>query len=221
MLRRLTDARAAQEALKTQVAAAAQQVRVFSATLGDSDSATIAAKANLDALKTEYRASVQGGQETGRTEHGAAKERAERRRRGEYSRHEPEQLPRSRQDTRRRRSTAVISLCVWHRRIGTRRGQAIDESRAAIATFGKQITLAESRFKLAIVGIKELDTSVAGLAAKQNAAHRKARFAAPEPHAVRSSPAGRKGTAKSCAAGQRPGENPARPTTRSSTRKPR
>ena len=41
---RLTDARAAQEALKTQVAAAAQQVRVFSATLGASDSATIAAK---------------------------------------------------------------------------------------------------------------------------------------------------------------------------------
>ena len=53
---RLTDARAAQEALRAQVAAAAQQMRIFSSTLGDSDSATIAARANLDALKTEYRA---------------------------------------------------------------------------------------------------------------------------------------------------------------------
>ena len=42
---RLTDARTAQEALKAQVAAAAQQVRTFSATLGESDSATISAKA--------------------------------------------------------------------------------------------------------------------------------------------------------------------------------
>ena len=56
---RLTDARTAQQALKEQVAAAAQQVRVFSSTLGENDSATLAAKANLDALKTEYRASVQ------------------------------------------------------------------------------------------------------------------------------------------------------------------
>ena len=41
------------------MAAAAQQVRDFSSMLGENDSATIAAKANLDALKTEYRASAQ------------------------------------------------------------------------------------------------------------------------------------------------------------------
>ena len=52
---RLTDAKTAQQALKEQVAAAAQQVRTYSATLGENDSATIAAKANLDALKAEYR----------------------------------------------------------------------------------------------------------------------------------------------------------------------
>ena len=45
-------------------------------------------------------------------------------------------------------------------------GKAIEDSRAAIATFGKQISLAESRFKLATAGIKELDTSVTGLSAK-------------------------------------------------------
>ena len=56
---RLTEAKTAQEALKEQVAAAAQQVRDFSSMLGENDSATIAAKANLDALKTEDRASAQ------------------------------------------------------------------------------------------------------------------------------------------------------------------
>ena len=56
---RLEAAKAAQQALKEQVAAAAQQVRTYSSTLGESNSATIAARANLDALKGEYRASVQ------------------------------------------------------------------------------------------------------------------------------------------------------------------
>lgn len=56
---RLEDAKKAQQSLKEQVGAAAQQVKTFSSTLGESDSATIAAKANLDALKVEYRASVQ------------------------------------------------------------------------------------------------------------------------------------------------------------------
>lgn len=163
---RLTDARAAQEALRAQVAAAAQQVRAFSQTLGDSDSATIAARANLEALKTEYRASVQevkklAGQNTA--------------------------LQKSTQSAADAVSTANINLnharaavkstqaeitrCNQSLRLAQTNwdaaGRSIDESRAAIATFGKQITLAESRFKLATVGIKELDTSVAGLAAKQ------------------------------------------------------
>lgn len=56
---RLEDAKKAQQALKEQVGAAAKQVKTFSNTLGESDSATIAARANLDALKVEYRASVQ------------------------------------------------------------------------------------------------------------------------------------------------------------------
>ena len=39
------------------------------------DSATIAAKSQFDALKTEYRASAQGGQEARRSKHGPAKSR--------------------------------------------------------------------------------------------------------------------------------------------------
>ena len=162
---RLTDARAAQEALKAQVAAAAQQVRVFSATLGDNDSATIAAGPIWTRSRPNTAPPCRRS-EARRTEHGAAKERAERRRRGEHGRHEPEQRPRAVRSTQ-----AEIDKCNQSLRLAQTNwdaaGQAIDESRAAIATFGKQIGLAESRFKLATVGIKELDTSVTGLAAKQ------------------------------------------------------
>ena len=163
---RLTDARAAQEALKAQVAAAAQQVRVFSATLGDNDSATIAARANLDALKTEYRASVQevrklAGQNT------ALQKSAQNA--ADAVSTAGTNLNNARAAVRN--TLAEIDKCNQSLRLAQTNwdaaGQAIDESRAAITTFGKQIALAESRFKLASVGIKELDTSVAGLAAKQ------------------------------------------------------
>ena len=163
---RLTDARAAQEALKTQVAAAAQQVRVFSATLGDSDSATIAARANLDALKTEYRASVQevkklAGQNTALQK--STQSAADAVSTANVNLNNARAAVRSTQ--------AEITRCNQSLRLAQTNwdaaGRSIDESRAAIATFGKQIALAESRFKLATVGIKELDTSVTGLAAKQ------------------------------------------------------
>ena len=52
---RLVRAKDAQQALKEQVAAAAEQVKYFSRTLGTSDSATIAAQANLDQLKGDER----------------------------------------------------------------------------------------------------------------------------------------------------------------------
>ena len=163
---RLTDARAAQEALKAQVVAAAQQVRTFTSTLGDSDSATIAARANLDALKTEYRASVQevkklAGQNTALQE--STQNAADAVSTAGVNLNNARAAVKSTQ--------AEITRCNQSLRLAQTNwdaaGQAIDESRAAITTFGKQIALAENRFKLASVGIKELDTSVAGLAAKQ------------------------------------------------------
>lgn len=163
---RLTDARAAQEALRAQVAAAAQQVRAFSQTLGDSDSATIAARANLDALKTEYRASVQevkklAGQNTALQK--STQSAADAVSTANVNLNNARAAVRSTQ--------AEITRCNQSLRLAQTNwdaaGRSIDESRAAIATFGKQIALAESRFKLATVGIKELDTSVTGLAAKQ------------------------------------------------------
>ena len=162
---RLTDARTAQQALKEQVAAAAQQVRVFSSTLGENDSATLAAKANLDALKTEYRASVQevkklAGQNTALSK---------------STQNAADAVSTASTNLNKARAAvkttqAEIDKCNQALRLAQTNweaaGKAIEDSRAAITTFGKQISLAESRFKLATAGIKELDTSVTGLSAK-------------------------------------------------------
>lgn len=162
---RLTDAKTAQQALKEQVAAAAQQVRTYSATLGENDSATIAAKANLDALKAEYRNSCAEvkkltGQNTAlkKTTQNAADAVTD----ATTKLNTAQAAVRSTQ--------AEINQCSQSLRLAQTNwdaaGKSIDASKAAIVTFGKQIELAESRFKLATVGIKDMDTSVTGLAAK-------------------------------------------------------
>lgn len=162
---RLTDAKTAQQALKEQVAAAAQQVRTYSATLGENDSATIAAKANLDALKAEYRNSCAEvkkltGQNTAlkKTTQNAADAVTD----ATTKLNTAQAAVRSTQ--------AEINQCNQSLRLAQTNwdaaGKSIDASKAAIVTFGKQIELAESRFKLATVGIKDMDTSVTGLAAK-------------------------------------------------------
>lgn len=162
---RLTDAKTAQQALKEQVAAAAQQVRTYSATLGENDSATIAAKANLDALKAEYRNSCAEvkkltGQNTAlkKTTQNAADAVTD----ATTKLNTAQAAVRSTQ--------AEINQCSQSLRLAQTNwdaaGKSIDASRAAIVTFGKQIGLAESRFKLATAGIKDMDTSVTGLAAK-------------------------------------------------------
>lgn len=162
---RLTDAKTAQQALKEQVAAAAQQVRTYSATLGENDSATIAAKANLDALKAEYRNSCAEvkkltGQNTAlkKTTQNAADAVTD----ATTKLNTAQAAVRSTQ--------AEINQCNQSLRLAQTNwdaaGKSIDASKAAIATFGKQIGLAESRFKLATAGIKDMGTSVTGLAAK-------------------------------------------------------
>ena len=56
---RLEDAKQKQAQLKQEVSNAASAYTHYKNTLGEADSATIAAKANLDAVKVEYRESVQ------------------------------------------------------------------------------------------------------------------------------------------------------------------
>ena len=162
---RLTDAKIAQQALKEQVAAAAQQVRTYSATLGENDSTTIAAKANLDALKAEYCNSCSEvkkltGQNTAlkKTTQNAADAVTD----ATTKLNTAQAAVRSTQ--------AEINQCNQSLRLAQTNwdaaGKSIDASKAAIVTFGKQIGLAESRFRLATASIKDMDTSVTGLAAK-------------------------------------------------------
>ena len=149
------------------MAAAAQQVRDFSSTLGENDSATIAARP----IWTRSRPST-----------------ALRWRRSKSSPGQNTALSKSTQNAADAVSTASTNLNKARTAVKTTQGgdrqvqsgaaAGADELgrggqghrgqlRRAIATFGKQILLAESRFKLAAVGIKELDTSVTGLTAKQ------------------------------------------------------
>lgn len=145
---RLDDAKKAQQALKEQVAAAAQQVKTYSATLGENDSATIAAKANLDALKVEYRASVQEVKKlSGQNE--ALKKTTQNA--ADAVSQANTNLNMARAGVKQ--TEAEIARCNQSLRLAQTSwdvaGKSIDESRAAIVTFGKQIGLAESRFKLA------------------------------------------------------------------------
>ena len=162
---RLETAKAAQQSLKEQVAAAAQQVRTYSSTLGESNSATIAARANLDALKGEYRASVQevkklSGQNT-------ALRKATQNAADAVSQASTN-LNMAQAGVRQ--TEAEINRCNQSLRLAQTNwdaaGRSIDASRAAIATFGREINLAESKFRLATAGIKDMDSSVAGLSAK-------------------------------------------------------
>ncbi len=162
---RLEVAKKAQQALKEQVGAAAQQVRTFSSTLGDSNSVTIAAKANLDALKAEYRASVQEVKKLS-GQNAALKKTTQNAADAVSQANTNLNMARAGVKT----TEAEIAKCNQSLRLARTNwdaaGKSIDESHAAITTFGKQIGLAESRFKLATAGIKDMDTSVQGLSAK-------------------------------------------------------
>ena len=126
---------------------------------------TIAAKANLDALKVEYRASVQevkklSGQNEAlkKTTQNAADAVSQANTNFNMARAGVKQ------------TEAEINRCNQALRLAQTNwdaaGKSIDASRTAITTFGKEIGLAESRFRLATAGIKDMDTSVEGLSAK-------------------------------------------------------
>ena len=162
---RLVDAKDKQQQLKTEVASAAQAYRHYKNTLGETDSATIAAKANLDAYKGEYRAAVQevrklegqnitlrkstqnaadafsAAQTKLNGAKGAVKETAA----------EIDQCSRQ----------LALSQTSWKSA-----GEAIQASQRSIASIGKQLKTAESSYRLAAAGVKDFDKSAAGLTAK-------------------------------------------------------
>ena len=162
---RLQNARAAQAALKQQVQAGAQAVQHYSQTLGANHSATIAAQANLDRLKEEYRLSVAEVRKL--SGQNAALEKSTQNAADAVS-----QANTNLNNARAAVQTteAEIEQCNQALRLAQTvwdaAGKAIKANTTAINSFGKQIGLAESKFRLASAGIKELDKSVPGLTAK-------------------------------------------------------
>ena len=162
---RLDDARKAQQALKEQVRLAAEQVRNYSTNLGQSHSATIAAQQNLDALKGEYRESVQATKLLA-GQHTALKKSMQNAADAVSS--TCTSLNNARAAVRS--TEAEITKCNKALRLSRTdwkaAGDAIADSQHSITSLGKYMNVAQSRFRLATAGIKDMGTSVSGLSAK-------------------------------------------------------
>ena len=162
---RLVDAKDKQQLLKTEVASAAQAYKHYKNTLGETDSATIAAKANLDACKDEYRAAVQEvkkleGQNVAlkkSTQNAAdAFSSAQTRLNGAKA-----AVRETSFEIDRCNRQIALSQTSWKSA-----GEAIQASQRSIASVGKQLKTAESSYRLAAAGVKDFDKSAAGLSAK-------------------------------------------------------
>lgn len=162
---RLDDARKSQQALKEQVRLAAEQVRNYSTNLGQSHSATIAAQQNLDALKGEYRESVQATKLLA-GQHTALKKSMQNAADAVSS--TCTSLNNARAAARS--TEAEITKCNKALRLSRTdwkaAGDAIADSQHSITSLGKYMNVAQSRFRLATAGIKDMGTSVSGLSAK-------------------------------------------------------
>ncbi len=162
---RLTDAKTRQAQLKQEVANAATTYKQYKTTLGETDSATIAAKANLDAVKTEYREQsaevrkLQGQNValTKSTQNAAdAFSTAQTRLNGAKA-----AVRETASEIDKCNSALALSQTQWDSA-----GDAIVRSEQAVASIGRQMKNAESRFKLATAGVKDFDKSAEGLTAK-------------------------------------------------------
>ena len=162
---RLADAKDKQLQLKTEVASAAQAYKHYKNTLGETDSATIAAKANLDAYKGEYRAAVQ---EVRKLEgQNVALKKSTQNAADAFS---AAQTKLNGAKGAVKETAAEIDQC--NRQLALSRtswasaGEAIQASQRSIASIGKQMKTAESSYRLAAAGVKDFDKSTAGLTAK-------------------------------------------------------
>lgn len=162
---RLTQAKAAQEALREQVNRAAQQYETFSTTLGETDSATIAAKQNLDLLSAEYAASCEevkklSGQCTALEK--ATLNAADAVSTGNANLNKASAAVRQTEaDIERTNKQLQLAQTNWKAA-----GDAIEEAHTAIASIGKQMQIAENNFKASTAGIKDMEKSVSGLSQK-------------------------------------------------------
>ena len=162
---RLADAKDKQQQLKTEVASAAQAYKHYRNTLGETDSATIAAKANLDAYKSEYRAAVQ---EVKKLEgQNIALKKSTQNAADAFS---AAQTKLNGAKGAVKETAAEIDQCnhqlALSRTSWASAGEATQNSQRSIASIGKQMKAAESSYRLAAAGVKNFDKSAAGLTAK-------------------------------------------------------
>jgi len=163
--KRLEEAKAQHDALRDRVSRTTAQYKEYVRTLGESDSAAIAAKANLDALKEEYRASGEelrrlAGQHTTLTK--ATQNAADavttantRLNTAKGAARETEQA------IAKTNASLTLAQTNWFSA-----GEAIQRANMEITSIGKQIRLAESEFRLATVGVRDMEQNVAGLTAQ-------------------------------------------------------
>ena len=182
------------EQLKQEVASAATAYKSYKASLGEADSATIAAKANLDAVKVEYRESVAEvrkleGQNVAlkkSTQNAAdAFSAAQTKLNGAKA-----AVKETGSEIDKTNAALELSRTQWDAA-----GQTIVQSGQAIASIGKQMQNAESRFRLAAAGIKDFDKSAEGLSAKLTCSM-KSSFSEPVRRAVRTRAGRREGATR-------------------------
>ena len=169
---RLTDAKTRQAQLKQEVSNAAAAYKHYKTTLGETDSATIAAKANLDAVKVEYRDQcVEVRKLQGQN---VALQKSTQNAADAFS---SAQAKLNGAKAAVRETSSEIDKCNRQLALSQTQwdaaGQTIVRSEQAVASIGKQMKNAESRFRLAAAGIKDFDKSAAGLSAKLTLLHEK------------------------------------------------
>ena len=162
---RLDDARQRQAALGDAVNQATALYEQYKNELGETDSATLTAKANMEAAQEEYRAATEEVN-TLAGQHDALR-RATQNAADAVS---TQQTQLNRAQAAVRETETAIRGCNDALRLSQTSWQAAGEKMratdTAVASLGKQMQLAQSRFRLASAGIKDLDTNAGALSAK-------------------------------------------------------
>lgn len=158
---RLTDAKDKQQQLKMEVTSAAQAYKHYKNTLGETDSATIAAKANLDAYKGEYCAAVQKVKKL--EGQNVALKKSTQNAADAFS---AAQTKLNGAKGAVKETAAEIDQCnrqlaLSHTRWASA-GEAIQTSQRSIASIGKQMKAVESSYRLAAAGMKNFENPLPG-----------------------------------------------------------
>lgn len=162
---RLDDARQRQSALGDTVSQATALYERYKNELGETDSATIMAKANMEAAQEEYRVATEevntlAGQQD-------ALRRATQNAADAVS---TQQTQLNRAQAAVRETETAIRGCNDALRLSQTNWQAAGEKMraadTAVTSLGKQMQLAQSRFRLAAAGIKDVDNNAGALSAK-------------------------------------------------------